>query len=194
MGTFSASSRVNDSALWGTCRGLLGAVYYMYMRIHQLLLFLLLLLLVASAGLLMHLGEQAEEHLRQTQNLPATTTVYGTESTEERVLPYGEVTAQIGIPASKSDLSLTVLSVNESRCPSDVECIQAGTVRVTLETVSGLGTSTQTLALGEFFTTEAERITFVNADPYPLSTHEVPEEAYTFRFKIEPHSSSGLSF
>ena len=159
------------------------------MRIQQLLLFLLLFLLIASAGLLMLLGQHEEDQVEQTLDLPPATTVPETESIHDGALPYGEVNAHMGVPARIANLSLTVLSFAESRCPSDVQCIQAGTVQVTLQTVSGLGTSTQTLMLGDAITTEAERITFVDAYPYPVSAHEVTEVAYTFRFKIEPHSS-----
>jgi len=142
--------------------------------------------MIAFAGALMLLGEQARDHLVRTENPLATTTVSASESrVGDGVLPYGEVAVQMGSRARIADLSLAVLSFSESRCPSDVECIQAGTVRITLETVSGLGTSTQTLALGEAISTEAERIIFVDAEPYPVSTTGVPEEAYMFRFKVE---------
>lgn len=107
------------------------------------------------------------------------------------VLPYGEATIAIGETASFPDVRITALSIDEdSRCPLDVQCIQAGTVRVLLETVSGLGTSTDVLALGDFLTTEAEVITFLSVQPQKRSTQSIFEETYRLSFKVEKRSAS----
>lgn len=162
------------------------------MRVQQVLLFILLFVLLVCAGALLLLGEQAQERVSVPQDLVSTTSTSSVPALDEqRVLPYGEVTARLGVPAQIAALTLRVLSLDEeSRCPRDVQCIQAGTVRITLETVSGLGTSTQILALGDMMTTETERITFMGADPYPVTTDLSPAEVYTFRFKVEPHTAN----
>lgn len=98
----------------------------------------------------------------------------------------GEVTLKVGEKAVFTDVSIKPVSIEEeSRCPSDVQCIQAGTVRVKLETVSGMGTSTDTLTLGEFITTEAQKITFTKAAPYPVAGAHIPTSAYALTFTVE---------
>lgn len=98
---------------------------------------------------------------------------------------YGTVETAVGKKIEFDELSLRVVRVvEESRCPSDVTCIQAGTVRVEVEIVSGLGTSSMTIGLLETVTTEAEAITFKEASPYPVSTSEISPSSYIFTFEV----------
>lgn len=70
------------------------------------------------------------------------------------------VTARMGQEVSALGVHVTPLKILEdSRCPIDVTCIQAGTVRLQAKLVSGLGTATQEFKLGQVVTTEAEEIT-----------------------------------
>jgi hypothetical protein len=95
--------------------------------------------------------------------------------TENDVLSYGLVRLSVGEKATFEDISITALRIaEESRCPGDAVCVQAGTVRVVVEIVSGLGTSTNTMALGDFVTTEAERIELIDAEPYPTTSGPIP--------------------
>ena len=101
----------------------------------------------------------------------------------------GEVTLYINQEAVFPGVRIRPIDiVEESRCPSDVTCIQAGTVRVALLVVSGMGTSTNTMALGDEITTEAETITFVAADPDPISTSSISKEAYRLTFMVTKRS------
>jgi hypothetical protein len=101
------------------------------------------------------------------------------------VLEYGEVELGIGEKAVFEAVQIKPLSVEEdSRCPSDAECIQAGTVRVKIEIVSAMGTSTNTVRLGDFVTTEAEKITFTAASPVPVKGAHIPTSAYTVTFEV----------
>ena len=96
------------------------------------------------------------------------------------------VSGKIGETFSGLDVSLTPLSVVEdSRCPVDVVCIQAGTVRVKTRIISGLGTSDMTLTLGTPITTEAEEVTLVSVSPAPYSTVTISPNAYVFTFSIK---------
>jgi hypothetical protein len=55
-------------------------------------------------------------------------------------LPYGKVSLSIGQTATFDNLTLKLLRVTEdSRCPQDVQCIWAGTFKVEVESVSGMG-------------------------------------------------------
>jgi hypothetical protein len=115
----------------------------------------------------------------------------GTQTDQNDAVPqlevseYGEVELGIGEKAIFENLQIRPLSIEEdSRCPSDVQCIQAGTVRASVEIVSAMGTSTNTLSLGEAVTTEAETITLVSASPVPISTAHIPTSAYELTFEV----------
>lgn len=101
------------------------------------------------------------------------------------VLPWGEVKLRVGEQAVFAGVSIRPLSIEEeSRCPSDVQCIQAGTVRIQLEIVSAMGTSTDMLPLLAFITTEAQKITFTEASPYPVAGAPISVGAYVLHFEV----------
>ncbi|KND50504.1 MAG: hypothetical protein AB202_02515 [Parcubacteria bacterium C7867-007] len=80
--------------------------------------------------------------------------------------PFGSITLKLGETARFAGLSITPISiVEDSRCPLDVVCIQAGTVRVSVRVAAAAGTNTQTLTLNQTFTTEAESITLTEVKP-----------------------------
>lgn len=116
-------------------------------------------------------------------NNTSTSTPQVTETPE--VLSYGKVVAKIGQSLNFPGLKITPLSIAEdSRCPQDVQCIQAGTVRVVISVVSGMGTSTNTLSLGKFVTTEAEKITFLSATPERMTTTAPKPNEYVLTFEV----------
>lgn len=90
---------------------------------------------------------------------------------------------------SASALGVTVIPtelLEDSRCPIDVQCIQAGTVRIKATLVSGMGTSTgQIFELMKPVTTEAEEITLMQVAPTPVSTEERDRADYMFQFEIK---------
>ena len=107
------------------------------------------------------------------------------QSTTPSILPYGDATLQLHQLANFKDLSIRLLSIEEdSRCPSDVQCIQAGTVRVKAEVVSGMGTSTSIFKLGQVFTTEAEVITLKGVTPEKNSKVAITDKDYRFVFNV----------
>lgn len=98
---------------------------------------------------------------------------------------YGAVTMKLGEQVAFEDLSMRVISLEEdSRCPTGVQCIQAGTVRVKVEIVSGLGTSTPIVGLGKSVTTEAEIITLTTATPHPARDVSIAQNEYQFTFTV----------
>lgn len=83
------------------------------------------------------------------------------------------------------DVTLTPKEVLEdSRCPINVVCIQAGTVRLRATLTSGLGTGDQIFKLGETTTTEAENITLVRVEPSTTAGQEMNKNSYVFHFEI----------
>jgi hypothetical protein len=75
----------------------------------------------------------------------------------------------------------------DSRCPSDVQCIQAGRVVVALNIYSLEGELilSKDIEEGTFFDIGNTKITLVKVSPYPVSTDEIEEGDYRFDFIFE---------
>lgn len=100
------------------------------------------------------------------------------------------VTLQINQAHTVAGTTLTVTKVlEESRCPSDVTCIQAGRVRVALSINSPSGPSQNELEVGQLVTTETLAITLSDVTPYPISTGTIGESEYRFTLTIAPHAT-----
>lgn len=116
----------------------------------------------------------------------ATSTKPVTTTPSPTIHAYGTVTLALGETVRFSNITITPLSiVEDSRCPIDVQCIQAGTVRVSVRVVSSAGQSTQTLTLNKEFTTEAESITLTNVTPTKRSTVTTEAGQYRLTFDVE---------
>lgn len=94
--------------------------------------------------------------------------------------------ARIDLGASTSGVTIIPLEVLEdSRCPIDVICVQAGTVRLRAELQSGLGTAEQVFVLGQPITTEAEIVTLTEVRPSRIADEEIVTGEYQFVFRVE---------
>lgn len=92
---------------------------------------------------------------------------------------------RLGELGSFTEISIIPLSVEEdSRCPADVTCIQAGTVRLKIHVISSTGTSTSIVKLGQAFTTEGMEITLTDVIPAKNSEIDVDEAEYRFNFDV----------
>ncbi|HWH07316.1 MAG TPA: hypothetical protein VNU47_02210 [Candidatus Paceibacterota bacterium] len=101
------------------------------------------------------------------------------------VRAYGEATLRLNETAVFEHVRITPLAVIEdSRCPANVQCIQAGTIRVRVETVSGMGTSTDVIALGNSLTTEAEEVAFMSATPQNIAGAAIAPGDYRLTFSV----------
>jgi glucose/arabinose dehydrogenase len=69
--------------------------------------------------------------------------------------------------------------IEDSRCPSDVECVWAGEVKVEV------ATRINTAEAGEHATVGAFRVAIVNVHPVPVSTRQIPQEEYRVTLKVE---------
>jgi hypothetical protein len=97
----------------------------------------------------------------------------------------GTITLHLNETGESNGIKITPRAILEdSRCPSDVQCIQAGTVRITATLTSGLGTGTQEFKLGQPITTEAETVVLQEVRPIKVSTIEVKPSDYVFVFLI----------
>ena len=98
-----------------------------------------------------------------------------------------EITTGLGLGerGTFEDIAIIPLSVEEdSRCPVDVTCIQAGTVRLKIQVISRSGTSTSIVTLGKSFTTEGVQITLTDVTPIKNSKITTVESSYRFNFTV----------
>ncbi|MDP3958197.1 MAG: hypothetical protein Q8Q36_01890 [bacterium] len=97
----------------------------------------------------------------------------------------GMLAASLYLEGKTLGVAVTPLQVLEdSRCPVDATCIQAGTVRVKVRVRSALTESIVVMAIGDAFETESEKIEFVDAEPPPRAGVSIPPADYIFNFKI----------
>ncbi len=86
-------------------------------------------------------------------------------------------------------ISIRPLSVEEdSRCPVDVNCIQAGTVLLKIEVISNSGNSNNTIhtaKLGEEFVANGAKITLTNVSPETNSKKKISAGDYNFKFDVK---------
>ncbi len=79
-------------------------------------------------------------------------------------------------------LTLRFAAINEdSRCPSDVQCVQAGQATITLRLAKDgaeLATRTLTLPGAEVATYMNYTVTLLELAPYPVSTHQATANEY----------------
>ncbi|MEO5635100.1 MAG: hypothetical protein ABIS26_00055 [Candidatus Paceibacterota bacterium] len=109
------------------------------------------------------------------QPLNPTTTEAGTK-----------LSAKLGQSISFAGVIGTVLSVVEdSRCPTDVQCIQAGTVKVKIRLTYGTQSEDATLGLNQTFAMAGHSITLLGVTPNKVSTRTIAPADYTFTFLVK---------
>ncbi|MEK7463913.1 MAG: hypothetical protein AAB610_02195 [Patescibacteria group bacterium] len=95
------------------------------------------------------------------------------------------VKATLGLnePFDFNGMELIALAVTEdSRCPSDVTCIQSGRAKVALN----VGSSTAEIEEGQTIAIESLSITLDQVVPYPVSTRKTADDEYRFSFSVRP--------
>lgn len=108
--------------------------------------------------------------------------------------------ARIDQGASALGVKVIPLKVLEdSRCPVDAVCAQAGTVRLTARiespsTTGGAASSSDvTIELGKTATTETERITLTAVEPTAMTGKKIKSAEYRFTFRIEKLDNSNVA-
>jgi hypothetical protein len=120
-------------------------------------------------------AEAPIDHLRETPD-PATTA---------NKPPKAATQAYLGESITMSDVTIKPYEILEdSRCPVDVICIQAGTVRIKAMFTSGLGTVSQEFKLNMPITTEAEQIILTKVLPERSSKEQLEPGDYLFVFEV----------
>ncbi len=108
-------------------------------------------------------------------------------STSEQPAPGTKVTVTTTLGKSVVALGETITPrkvLEDSRCPIDVQCIWAGTVRVDGTVAGGMGLGQLTFELGKTATTEVNAITLVKVEPVKTSTGSIKDGDYRFTFEV----------
>lgn len=121
------------------------------------------------------------ETATSTPNTPVTTT----PTTPEKVT----LRTKLNQGASGLDITLIPLEVTEdSRCPMEVQCVWAGTVKVRTTLRSASGEGVEVFELGKTITTETRAITLIEVLPAKRVTNVVPQD-YEFVFEVKKRTN-----
>lgn len=124
------------------------------------------------------------EQIPGTNPDPAATTT-PTGSVGQNPGALSTVVAKIDQGASALGVKIIPLElIEDSRCPINAVCIQAGTVRVKVLIMSGMGDSNMTVRLGVPITTEGEEVTLTEVQPAPIAGQTASPHQYSFTFTI----------
>jgi hypothetical protein len=98
------------------------------------------------------------------------------------------VTLELNKPVTVGEVTIRVGAVIEdSRCPSDVQCIQAGRVRIALSLALPTSPSqSSTLEVGKSAMIGTTSFTLEKVEPYPVSTRKIADSEYRFTFRSHP--------
>jgi len=95
------------------------------------------------------------------------------------------VQAYLNKPSNVGNIIITPVEVIEdSRCPIDAVCIQAGTVRLRARIVNTGNPSEQIFTLGRELHIGIQTITLLDVKPAPKSTDPIKPADYVFTFKF----------
>lgn len=95
--------------------------------------------------------------------------------------------ARIGQTVEIGDFELTPLAVLEdSRCPSDVQCVWAGQLRLSVRIDFDDSVGTRELTLGKAQHVGTGMLTLTEAEPYPKAGKPIYPEDYRFGFSYAP--------
>ncbi len=104
--------------------------------------------------------------------------------------PYGSVTLRLGESASFNGITITPIKVEEdSRCAKDVQCVWAGTVKVSVKSELDNGAvSTNMITLGQKTTVDTFSIRLTTVTPDKSSTAAVNDSDYRLTFDVHQTS------
>ncbi len=149
----------------------------------------LLILILAGVALLctqnMWLPKVTDYLLRQQY---AHQTDMPTTSTTTPVHYSGTEQVRVRLGQSATILGVKILPtkiIEDSRCPVDVVCIQAGTVKVEATLESSLGKATYIFTLAKPAKSSTEEITLMSVLPVKKSGGEINSKDYVFNFQVK---------
>lgn len=118
------------------------------------------------------------------------TLVFGSVMTAEAQIPQ-QITVRLNkqTKASRSKLTIKFVSVEDSRCPQDANCIWAGNAKVTVKVTNSKGKS-QTFDLNTNLPPQAVKfegyeIKLVDVTPYPRTNIRIDKSGYTATISVK---------
>lgn len=98
-----------------------------------------------------------------------------------------QVTLKLNESVTIAGTAIKVGTVTQdSRCPSDVTCIQAGKVVIEVfMTAAGSPTKSSLLEIGKIIETPTLSIALDKVNPYPISTHKTTDSEYRFVLTVK---------
>lgn len=102
----------------------------------------------------------------------------GTASTTSFSLKIGQKGGALGVAVTPIEV------LEDSRCPVNVQCIQAGTVRLNADVTVGTTTSRKMLTLNNATTTGAYKLTLTGVTPVRTANVTPTKADYTFSFTV----------
>ena len=124
--------------------------------------------------------------IHQSENLYDLPSGQVSTSTPVTALPEDQISLSIGEKGVLSGISIEPISISEdSRCPMDVQCIQAGTVKVLARVTSPTGNGSDTFTLGKMIPVGNVNVTLAAVTPEKQSTKLIATDDYVFTFKVE---------
>lgn len=158
-----------------------------------------LILAVIAIGGILFLWQQNHEAVlvppteiaTSTPITTATTTPPASETPAPATGPYKNVVLALHTTRTfYGDLVLTPTEVLEdSRCPVDVQCIQKGTVRLSVNVTSNGTKSTQVLTEGQPLHLNGINITLVSVTPNKHAASSISSSEYRFTLTVEKGSA-----
>lgn len=102
--------------------------------------------------------------------------VGATKEAKSRVVGFNQIVSTNGVNITALDL------VEDSRCPNDVTCIQAGTVKIRAKLESEGSNQTVILSLDNPVTFVGKQVTLISVEPATNSKIEIKDSEYRFQF------------
>jgi len=111
-------------------------------------------------------------------------------TTSSMVYPYGSITLKLGETGHFNGISITPLRVEEdSRCAKDVECIWAGTVKVSVRSDVTSGESTENMiTLGESKKIDTFTVGLTGVAPDTVAGTKITDAEYRLTFEVHQGS------
>ncbi len=128
--------------------------------------------------------------MRDTTKAPVDTTPGTTNTPSVVINPYGIITLKLGETAHFRGISITPLNVEEdSRCPKNVQCVWAGTVKVAVRSDLDSGATINSMVtLGQTTTVDTFGVRLNAVIPEKIS--DTPISNTDYRFTFEVHQSA----
>jgi len=146
----------------------------------------IIITLVAILAFILYLSASTES-VNVSSGVPTATTTENSGTSSPIVNGEKEVivTAKISAPAESLGITIAPLEITEdSRCPTEVTCIQAGTVRVRIKIINPDGERALTATLNKPISSSYETIELVNVLPEARAEIPIRTNEYRFEFKI----------